>query len=149
MHGYNYGFARAISIGFKDITPKINAALSACSQHPATRLPHPVSPYMAIYTTPETNLIFLLTALRDMTTPDLSIAQLRRALCNNIHQISQSDRQEVLNFALSELPGKHFIVALDGCRLSLGASVPDDVIVKLNALVHSKMCFYDETDFKQ
>ena len=84
-----------------------------------------------------------------MTTPgQLPIAQLRGALCNHIHQISQSDRQEVLNFALSELPGKRFIVAGDGCRLSLGASVPDDVIIKLHALVQSKMCFYDESDFK-
>ena len=84
-----------------------------------------------------------------MTTPgQLPIAELRRALCNNIHQISQSDRQEVLNFALSELPGKRFIVAGDGCRLSLGASVPDEVIIKLHTLVQSKMCFYDEADFK-
>ena len=83
-----------------------------------------------------------------MTTPDLPIAQLRRALCDQIHQISQSERQLVLNFALSELPGKCFIVALDGCRLSLGASVPDEVIVKLHALVQSKMIFYDEADFK-
>ena len=83
-----------------------------------------------------------------MTTPDLSIAEMRRALCNNIHQISQSDRQEVLNFALSELPDKRFIVAGDGCRVSLGAAVPDEVIIKLHALLQPKMCFYDPADLK-
>ena len=85
-----------------------------------------------------------------MTTHDqLPIAQLRKILCDQIHQISQSDRQQVLNFALSELPGRLIHVAGDGCRLSLNASVPDEVIIKLHALVQSKMCFYDEADFKQ
>ena len=84
-----------------------------------------------------------------MTTLDISIAQLRKLLCDQIHQISQSDRQQVLNFALSELPGKLIHVGGDGCRLSLDASVPDEVIIKLHALVQSKMCFYDEADFKQ
>ena len=85
-----------------------------------------------------------------MTNQDqLPIGQLRKILCDHIHQISQSDRQQVLNFALSELPGKLIHVGGDGCRLSLNASVPDEVIIKLHALVQSKMCFYDEADFKQ
>ena len=84
-----------------------------------------------------------------MTNQDqLPIAQLRKLLCDQIHQISQSDRQQVLNFALNELPGKLIHVGGDGCRLSLNASVPDEVIIKLHALVQSKMCFYDEADFK-
>ena len=85
-----------------------------------------------------------------MTNPDqLPIYQLRKLLCDQIHQISKSDRQQVLNFPLSELPGKLIHVAGDGCRLSLDASVPDEVIIKLHALVQSKMVFYDEADFKQ
>jgi hypothetical protein len=84
-----------------------------------------------------------------MTTPDLPIAHLRRLLCGNIHLLSQSDRQEVLNYALQHLPGKKLIACGDGTRLSLDASIPDEVIRGMHALIQSKMIFYDEADFKQ
>ena len=85
-----------------------------------------------------------------MTTPDdIPIAQLRKLLSDNIHMLSTQDKQQVLNFALSELPGKLIHVAGDGCRLSLNALVPDEIKIKLHALVQSKMCFYDSADFAQ
>jgi hypothetical protein len=84
-----------------------------------------------------------------MTAPDqLPIAHLRRILCDQIHQISQSDRQLVLNYALSELPGKKFHVAGDGCRLGLDASIPDEVIRGMYNLLQSKMVFFDAAEFK-
>lgn len=79
----------------------------------------------------------------------IPIAQLKKLLCDQIHQISQSDRQQVLNFALSELPGKKLIVGGDGTRLSLDASIPDEVIRGMHALVQSKLIFFDPADFKQ
>ena len=93
-----------------------------------------------------------------MTTPDaplrvtpdlLPIGQLKKMLCNQIHQISQQDRQEVLNYALQHIPGRKLITSGDGTRLSLDASFPDEVLRGMHALIQSKMCFYDEADFKR
>ena len=84
-----------------------------------------------------------------MTTPDIPIAQLRKLLSDNIHLLSTSEKQNVLNYALQHLPGKKLVASGDGCRLSLDASIPDEVIRGMHALVQSKMCFYDEADFKQ
>lgn len=84
-----------------------------------------------------------------MTTADISISQLRKLLSDNIHLLSTQDKQHVLNFALQHLPGKKLIVGGDGTRLSLDASIPDEVIRGMHALVQSKMVFYDEADFKQ
>ena len=93
-----------------------------------------------------------------MTTPDaplrvtpdqLPIGQLKKMLCNQIHQISQQDRQEVHNYALQHIPGRKLITSGDGTRLSLDATIPDEVIIGMHALIQSKMCFYDEVDFKR
>ena len=85
-----------------------------------------------------------------MTTPDqLPIATVRKALCDQIHQLSTTEKQEVLNYALQHLPGKRFHAGADGTRLSLDATIPDDVIIGMHALVQSKMIFYDPADFKQ
>ena len=79
----------------------------------------------------------------------MPISQLRKALCDNIHQLSTPEKQEVLNYALQHLPGKRFHAGADGTRLSLDATIPDDVIIGMHALVQSKMIFYDPADFKQ
>ena len=93
-----------------------------------------------------------------MTTPDaplrvtsdlLPIGQLKKMLCNQIHQISQQDRQEVLNYALQHLPGRKLITSGDGTRLSLDATISDEVIIGMHALVQSKMIFYNPADFKE
>ena len=84
-----------------------------------------------------------------MTTPDLPIAQLKKLLCDNIHQLSTQEKQEVLNYALQQLPGKKFISSGDGTRVSLNASIPDDVVRGMHDLMQSKMIFFDESDFKQ
>ena len=79
----------------------------------------------------------------------MPISQLRKALCDNIHQLSTIDKQEVLNFALQQLPGNKFISSGDGTRISLDASIPDAVIIEMHNLIQSKMIFYDEADFKE
>ena len=84
-----------------------------------------------------------------MTSADIPISQLRKALCDNIHQLSTIDKQEVLNFALQQLPGNKFISSGDGTRISLDASIPDAVIIEMHNLIQSKMIFYDEADFKE
>ena len=84
-----------------------------------------------------------------MTNPDLPMSQLRKLLCDNIHQLSTPEKQEILNYALQQLPGNKFISSGDGTRISLDASIPDAVIIGMHALVQSKMIFYDEADFKQ
>ena len=84
-----------------------------------------------------------------MTTSDLPIAQVRRLLCKQISQLSQKERQEILNFALSEIPGKKFVKSGGGTMLSLDSSIPDEVIQKMHVLVQSKLIFYDPADFKQ
>ena len=84
-----------------------------------------------------------------MTIPNLPIAQLKKLLSDNIHQLSTIDKQEVLNYALQQLPGKRFHSAGDGTRISLDASIPDEVIIGMHDLMQSKMIFFDESDFKQ
>ena len=79
----------------------------------------------------------------------MPISQLRMALCDNIHQLSTPEKQEVLNYALQHLSGKSFHAGADGTRLSLDATIPDDVIIGMHALVQSKMIFYDPADFKE
>ena len=85
-----------------------------------------------------------------MTTPDqLPISQLKKLLADNIHMLSTLDKQEVLNYALQHLPGKKLITSGDGTRLSLDASIPDDVIRGMHAILQSKMVFFDAAEFKQ
>ena len=84
-----------------------------------------------------------------MTTLNIPIAQLKKLLCDNIHQLSTQEKQEVLNYALQQLPGKKFISSGDGTRISLDASIPNDVIRGMHDLLQSKTCFFDPADFAQ
>ncbi len=85
-----------------------------------------------------------------MTTLDLPApSQLRKLVCENIRNLSHKDRQDVLNYVLSEVPGKKLIVGSDGTRISLDASIPDEVIRGIHNLIQSRMDFFDPADFKQ
>ena len=85
-----------------------------------------------------------------MTTPDtLSFAALRKLVCENIRHLSQKDRQDVLNYVIQEVPSKKLISAADGTRISLDSLIPDEVIVGIQNLIQSRMCFFDPSDFKQ
>ena len=83
-----------------------------------------------------------------MTTLDLPIADIRKALCKNIHTLSIEKRQEILNYALQQLSGKKLIACSDGTCLSLNSSIPDDVIIGMHDMLQSRMVFFDALDFK-
>ena len=87
--------------------------------------------------------------INDMTSPPIPVAELKKMLCNQLHLISQQDRQEILNYALQELPGKKFITSGAGTLLSLDASIPDAVILKMHDMVQSRLIMFDPSDFKE
>lgn len=85
-----------------------------------------------------------------MTTPPdlIGIEELRKLVCRNVSQLSKNERQEVLDFCVRELPGKKIISAGDGCRISLDASICNDLVRQIHNLIQSKLVFVDSADFK-
>ena len=73
-------------------------------------------------------------------TNQLTTAQLKKAIIDEISHLNRNDTREVLNSALQEIPGRRFITAANGTSLSLEL-ISDDILLGMHKLIQSKLIF--------
>lgn len=71
---------------------------------------------------------------------ELSRREQCKSIYNMIPQLPLQDVQDVFRFASTKIPKDQFIRGSDGCRLSLDATISDEIILQLYNLVKSKLC---------
>lgn len=70
---------------------------------------------------------------------DLTRREQCKFIYNMITQLPLQDVQDVYRFAFTKIPKDQFIRGSDGCRLSLDATISDEIILQLYNLVKSKL----------
>lgn len=73
-------------------------------------------------------------------TTDLSRREQCKFIHNMIQQLPLQDVQDVYRFTFTKIPKDQFVRGSDGCRLSLDATISDEIILQLYNLVKSKLC---------
>ena len=80
-------------------------------------------------------------------THQLTTAQLKKAIIDDISHLNRNDTREVLNYALQEVHGRRFITAANGTSFS-SELISDDILLGMHKLIQSKLIFEIPPEFQ-